>query len=55
MGGDLSTILTNMYHSGDLNMDGQVRATGLAAFNDFLFLTIQAMGGDRGLIIVQHQ
>ena len=55
LGGNVATILSNVYSSADLNMDGSVRATGIPAQNDYIFLINTVLGGDVSKIFTQHQ
>ena len=55
LGGNVATIISNVYHRSDLNMDGQVRATGPLASNDYGFLITSTLGGNVATIITQHQ
>ena len=55
LGGNVATILSNIYHSADMNMDGAVRASGTLAINDYLYLITTVLAGDGTKIISQHQ
>ena len=55
LGGNVTTILSNVYNSADTNMDGQVRASGPLGSNDYGFLITTTLSGDVTKIFLQHQ
>ena len=46
LGGNVATIIPNIYSSADMNLDRQVRAGGPTAQNDYLLLLSIVLGGD---------
>ena len=55
LGGDVSNILSIVYHPADVNLDGQVRGSGPLVQNDYLFILTTILGGNVSTIINQHQ
>jgi hypothetical protein len=55
LGGNLLTILNNVYHPADVNMDGQVKMTAPNNTNDFFFLFNSVLSGNIATILNQHQ
>jgi len=51
LGGNLSSVLSNVYNNADLNMNGTVRYSGLN--NDYAFLSA-VLGGNLSVIFTQH-
>ena len=51
LGGNPTTILNNVYHPADMNLDASVRATGPLTQNDYLFLLSTTLGGNVSNII----
>jgi hypothetical protein len=52
--GDVTNILSNVYHTADMNMNGSVRASGGPAINDYLFLINTILSSSVLTIISQH-
>jgi hypothetical protein len=55
LSGNLTTILSNVYHPADVNMDGQVKMTAPNNTNDFFFLFNTVLLGNIATILNQHQ
>jgi hypothetical protein len=51
LGGNQSTLLTNVYSNADINMNGTVRYSGLNNDNTFL---LSILGGNQAAIFSQH-
>ena len=54
LGGNVTTIISNVYNNADTNLDGNVRASGAPSLNDYLSLITTVLGGDVTKIINQH-
>ena len=54
LGGSWSSVLSNVYNTADLNLDGSVRATGGALINDYIGLVNVSLGGNWLTVILEH-
>ena len=56
LGGNINTSIPNVYHNGDLNMDGTVRGNGGTnpTVNDYIFLITTVLAGNINRVISQQ-
>lgn len=54
LGGNVALIISNVYHTADMNMDGAVRASGTPALNDYIFLVNTVLLGNITAVVDQH-